>query len=134
MLMRPPNGDHAARPVSSKRTMRMFGASFGGVGRVYGAQSGLESRTSSLMTPLNGFVTDLSCMRGRRREYFIIDADAHGTLVRQSARSASTGSIRSARRAGRYDASNAMPATPTEIAMNVAGSADEMPKIRPDSA
>src|SRR5215470_17054461 len=56
MLMRPPNGDHAARPVSSYSTTRTFGAPFGVVGSVYGVQSGLESRTSSLMTPLKGAV------------------------------------------------------------------------------
>ena len=54
MLMRPPYGDHAARPVSSYRTIRMFGAPSGACLRVYGVQSGVESRTSSLMTPLKG--------------------------------------------------------------------------------
>src|SRR5262245_23117222 len=55
MLMPPPNGDHAARPVSSYRTIRMFGAPSCALASVYGPQSGLESRTSSLMTPLKGF-------------------------------------------------------------------------------
>src|SRR5262245_27084598 len=53
MLMPPPNGDHAASPVSSYRTIRMLGAPSGAFASVYGAQSGLESRTSSLITPLN---------------------------------------------------------------------------------
>ena len=56
ILMRPPNGDHAASPVSSYNTMRMFGAPAGAVGSVYGVQSGLESRTSSLIVPLNALV------------------------------------------------------------------------------
>src|SRR5262252_2679270 len=53
MLMRPPNGDHAARPVSSYRTIRTFGAPLGAFFSSYGVQSGFESRTSSFMTPLN---------------------------------------------------------------------------------
>src|SRR5215510_5529956 len=56
MLIPPPNGDHADRPVSSYRTIRTFGAPSGALASVYGVQSGLESRTSSLMTPLKGFV------------------------------------------------------------------------------
>ena len=36
MLMRPPNGDHAASPVSSYRTIKTFGAPFGAVGSAYG--------------------------------------------------------------------------------------------------
>src|SRR5499427_11104445 len=56
MLMRPPNGDHAARPVSSYNTIRIFGDPAGACASENGPQSGLESRTSSLMTPLNGFL------------------------------------------------------------------------------
>src|SRR5262245_47459530 len=53
MLIAPPIGDQAARPVSSYRTIRTFGDPSGALVSVYGPQSGLESRTSSLMTPLN---------------------------------------------------------------------------------
>src|SRR5262245_51748286 len=53
MLIPPPKGDHAARPVSSYRTIRTFGAPSGALVSVNGPQSGFESRTSSLMTPLN---------------------------------------------------------------------------------
>src|SRR5262245_48831330 len=56
MLMPPPNGDHAASPVSSYRTIRILGAPSGALASVYGPQSGLESRTSSLITPLNLFL------------------------------------------------------------------------------
>ena len=56
MLMRPPNGDQAAWPVSSYRTNRTLGAPSGALMGVYGVQSGTESRTSSLMVPLNGLV------------------------------------------------------------------------------
>src|SRR5262245_47022376 len=55
MLIAPPIGDQAARPVSSYRTIRMLGDPSGALASVNGPQSGLESRTSSLMTPLNGF-------------------------------------------------------------------------------
>jgi hypothetical protein len=55
MLMLPPYGDQAAWPVSSYKTIRMLGDPSGALASVYGSQSGLESRTSSLMTPLNGF-------------------------------------------------------------------------------
>src|SRR5262249_11741994 len=55
ILILPPNGDQAAKPVSSYRMIRMFGAPLGACGKVNGPQSGLESRTSSLMTPLKGF-------------------------------------------------------------------------------
>src|SRR5262245_29039460 len=55
ILMPPPNGDQAASPVSSYRTMRMLGDPSGALASVNGPQSGLESRTSSLMTPLNVF-------------------------------------------------------------------------------
>ena len=70
MLMRPPIGDHAARPVSSYSTIRMFGAPSGAFWASYGVQSGLESRTSSLMTPLNascdGSTWDLQTTRAPR--------------------------------------------------------------------
>src|SRR5262245_46232514 len=56
MLIFPPNGDHAACPVSSYKTMRTFGAPAGAVGSSYGLQSCFESRTSSLITPLNSLL------------------------------------------------------------------------------
>src|SRR5262245_11865405 len=52
MLMRPPYGDHAPRPVSSYRMNSTLGASFGAAFGVNGVQSGLESRMSSLISPL----------------------------------------------------------------------------------
>ena len=65
MLMPPPKGDHAARPVSSYSTNRMFGAPAGAFAGRKGSQSGVESRTSSLMVPLKGFfaITALSLKR-----------------------------------------------------------------------
>src|SRR5262245_43086927 len=62
MLMPPPNGDHAASPVSSYRMIRMFGAPFGACANENGSQSGLESRISSLMTPLNRFLAMASLL------------------------------------------------------------------------
>src|SRR5262245_50942214 len=56
MLMPPPNGDHAARPVSSYSTIKILGAPSRAVRNVNGSQSGFESRISSLMTPRNGFL------------------------------------------------------------------------------
>src|SRR5262245_19296488 len=53
MLMRPPNGDHAARPVSSYSTNRMWGEPCGAFVGTIGCQCATESRPSSLMTPLN---------------------------------------------------------------------------------
>src|SRR5262245_7630431 len=53
MLILPPNGDHAANPVSSYKTISTFGAACGALASSYGVQSDLESRTSSLITPLN---------------------------------------------------------------------------------
>src|SRR5215470_2245958 len=55
ILMRPPIGDQAASPVSSYRMIRMFGDPSGARAGVKGAQSGVESRASSLMTPLKPF-------------------------------------------------------------------------------
>src|SRR5215471_5873152 len=52
ILMRPPYGDHAAKPVSSKRIIRIFGAPSGAFFRVNGPQSALESRISSFIVPL----------------------------------------------------------------------------------
>src|SRR5262245_32505557 len=52
MSMRPPYGDHAARPVSSYRMNRKLGAPSGAFLGANGVQSGFESRTSSFMTPL----------------------------------------------------------------------------------
>src|SRR5262245_6361574 len=60
MLMRPPYGDHAASPVSSYNTIRTFGAPTGALGSSYGVRSGLEWRTSSLMTPLNSLLMRVS--------------------------------------------------------------------------
>src|SRR5262245_6950718 len=53
MLMPPPIGDQAARPVSSYSTIKTLGDPSGARGSMNGAQSGFESRISSLMTPLN---------------------------------------------------------------------------------
>src|SRR5208337_676708 len=58
ILILPPKGSQAARPVSSKSTNRMFGAPSGALGGRYGSQSGVESRTSSLMIPLNLLVEE----------------------------------------------------------------------------
>jgi hypothetical protein len=73
--MPPPNGDHAASLVSSYRTIRTFGAPSGAFARVNGSQSSLESRTSSLMTPLNAFL-------GMTWFSFLIDGAA-STAVRR---------------------------------------------------
>src|SRR5215475_12896578 len=53
MLMRPPIGDQAASPVSSYRITSTLGDPSGARAGVNGPQSGVESRASSLMTPLN---------------------------------------------------------------------------------
>src|SRR5262245_37097992 len=68
MLIFPPNGDHAAIPVSSYKTMRIFGAPCGALASSYGPQSDFESRTSSLITPLNSrfMVSSLSTNSGSR--------------------------------------------------------------------
>ena len=50
-----------------------------------------------------------------------------GRRRRQSARSASVGSIRSARRAGTYDARHAIPTTSSETVAKLAGSAGLTP-------
>src|SRR4051795_6322937 len=57
MLIRPPHGDHAARPVSSYSTNSTLGAPSGAGGSRNGVQSGTESRTSRLITPVNFFAT-----------------------------------------------------------------------------
>src|SRR5262245_37064085 len=62
MLMAPPNGDQADRPVSSYSTIRTLGAPSGALRSVNGSQSGFESRTSSLITPLNGFFAMLALL------------------------------------------------------------------------
>src|SRR5262245_33945096 len=69
MLIRPPKGDQAARPVSSYRMIRKFGAPSGAFLGVYGVQSCLESRTSSFIVPLNspggaGSREDCACCGG----------------------------------------------------------------------
>src|SRR5262245_36503153 len=65
MLILPPNGDHAANPVSSYSTIKTFGAPCGARFSSYGVQSDFDSRTSSLMTPLNsGFMGSLSASDG----------------------------------------------------------------------
>src|SRR3954447_25975705 len=56
--IRPPNGSIARKPTSSRTMKRTFGASSGGTGCLYGSQSGTESRTSTLTTPLNGLPTE----------------------------------------------------------------------------
>jgi hypothetical protein len=52
----PPNGDSAPNPVSSHRMNMTFGAPLGAFGCSYGSQSGLESRRSRLIVPLNGLL------------------------------------------------------------------------------
>src|SRR5262249_13966055 len=69
MLMAPPKGDHAARPVSSYRTIRALGDPWGALASVKGPQSGLESRTSSLTTPLNGFF-GMTCLQVTRAVFY----------------------------------------------------------------
>ena len=61
MLMRPPYGDHAARPVSSYRMNRTFGAPVGAFFGVKGPQSATESRTSSLIVPLKSLYGPTAC-------------------------------------------------------------------------
>jgi hypothetical protein len=53
MLMRPPYGDQAASPVSSYKMIKTLGAFSGADCSRKGVQSGTESRTSRLTTPLN---------------------------------------------------------------------------------
>src|SRR6476659_6049625 len=65
MLIRPPYGDHAARPVSSYSTSSTLGAPSGAGGSRKGVQSGVESRTSRLTTPLNFLAIPSSSGRGR---------------------------------------------------------------------
>ena len=55
MLIRPPYGDHAAHPVSSYSTTNTLGAPSGARSARKAGQSGVESRMSSLISPLNGF-------------------------------------------------------------------------------
>src|SRR3954467_7795912 len=50
----PPNGCMAEKPTSSSTTYRTLGEPGGAFGCSYGAQSGVESRMSRLMVPLNG--------------------------------------------------------------------------------
>ncbi len=56
----PPNGDNAPKPVSSQTMNNTFGAPSGAFGCAYGSQSGVESRTSRLIMPLNGLLMMLS--------------------------------------------------------------------------
>src|SRR5215472_9855087 len=53
--IRPPKVSHAAIPVSSRITYRTLGDPSGAVLGRYGLQSGVESRISRLMMPLNCF-------------------------------------------------------------------------------
>src|SRR6516225_4358982 len=53
ILMRPPNGDQAARPVSSESTSSTWGEPAGGVFGMYGPQSDVDWRASSAIAPLN---------------------------------------------------------------------------------
>src|SRR5215831_11401161 len=52
MLMRPPYGDHAARPVSSYSTSSTFGEPSGGCFGMKGPQSEVDCRLSSVILPL----------------------------------------------------------------------------------
>jgi len=58
MLIRPPKGEHAARPVSSNRTNGIFGVPGGALVGINGSQAGTELRTSSLIVPLNSFLSE----------------------------------------------------------------------------
>src|SRR3954452_3146759 len=63
--MRPPQGSIAENPVSSSTTYSTFGAPGGATGCTYGSQSGIESRSSTLIVPLNGLLIALpSSMAG----------------------------------------------------------------------
>src|SRR4029453_11730142 len=55
-LIGPPNGSHAPKPVSSHTMNSTLGEPSGALGCSYGSQSGVESLTSRLMTPLNGLL------------------------------------------------------------------------------
>src|SRR5262245_17429581 len=69
--MRPPYGDHAACPVSSKRTTRTFGALSGALAGRNASQSSFESRRLTLTVPLNSLVMPAPLSRDVR--------SAHGT-------------------------------------------------------
>jgi hypothetical protein len=49
----PPQGSMAEKPTSSSTMYTTLGAPCGATGCRYGAQSGTESRTSTLITPWN---------------------------------------------------------------------------------
>src|SRR5512132_3814399 len=54
--IRPPHGSMAEKPTSSNTMYMTLGAPSGATGWRYGSQSGVESRSSMLMMPLNDFV------------------------------------------------------------------------------
>src|SRR5262245_24289134 len=81
MLILPPYGDHAARPVSSYKTTRTLGAPCGARFSSYGVQSALESRTSSLITPSNC----LSLISTSQSKCLEPEADADDNRNRQPA-------------------------------------------------
>ena len=54
--IRPPHGSIAEKPTSSSTMYRTFGAPSGATGCRYGSQSGTESRSSTLIVPLNGLL------------------------------------------------------------------------------
>ena len=62
----PPNGSSAPMPMSSHTRKRTLGEPFGALGSSYGVQSGLESRMSRLIDPLNLLMTPPT--QGRERE------------------------------------------------------------------
>jgi hypothetical protein len=51
----PPHGSIAENPTSSSTMYRTLGAPAGATGWTNGSQSGIESRSSRLIVPLNGF-------------------------------------------------------------------------------
>src|SRR3954453_24044511 len=53
--IRPPHGSIAENPTSSRTMYSRFGEPSGATGCKYGAQSGTESRVSTLMIPLKRF-------------------------------------------------------------------------------
>jgi uncharacterized protein (DUF2147 family) len=87
-------------------------------GRTYKATLQLEGDGRKLV--VRGYIG--FSMFGRSQTWVRCTARTSALCGDQSARSASTGSILTARRAGRYDASTATPATPSAMTTNVTGS------------
>jgi hypothetical protein len=64
--IRPPHGSMAEKPTSSNTMYTTLGAPSGATGWRYGSQSGVESRSSMLMVPLNAFVMPFPPQRNHR--------------------------------------------------------------------